>query len=154
MPSIEDIELGYRLKSAGKRIRLCKHLVVKHAKRWTLPSLLRSDVVGRAIPWTVLQLSYGEILDDLNVGRTQRASAFLVCLAALLGILGLFRWWLFLGIILCLIPVIHWNRDLYQFYYRCGGVGFALRATGMHWLYYLYSALGFGVGFLKYKFSQ
>ena len=153
-PSIEDIELGYRLKRAGKRILLCKHLVVKHAKRWTLRSLLRSDVIGRAIPWTVLQLSYGEILDDLNVERTQRVSALLVCLAVLLGVLGLLRWWFFLGITLCLVPVLYWNRDLYQFYYRCGGLWFAIRATVMHWVYYIYSALAFGMGFLKYRFSQ
>jgi glycosyltransferase involved in cell wall biosynthesis len=154
VPSIEDIELGYRLKRAGKRILLCKHLVVKHAKRWTLPSLLRSDVMGRAIPWTVLQLSYGEILDDLNLERTQRASAFLVCLAALLGMLGLLRWWFSLGITLCLVPVLYWNRDLYQFYHRCGGLWFAMRATVMHWVYYIYSALAFGMGLLKYRLSQ
>jgi cellulose synthase/poly-beta-1,6-N-acetylglucosamine synthase-like glycosyltransferase len=153
-PSIEDIELGYRLKRAGKRIRLCKELVVKHAKRWTLPGLLQSDIFGRAIPWTVLQLSYGEILNDLNVERTQRASAVLVCFAALLALLGLLKGCFFVGISLCLIPVLYWNRDLYQFYYRCGGISFALRATIMHWLYYFYSSLAFGVGFLKFRFGQ
>jgi glycosyltransferase involved in cell wall biosynthesis len=33
-PSIEDIELGYRLKRAGYHIRLSKCLQVKHLKRW------------------------------------------------------------------------------------------------------------------------
>jgi GT2 family glycosyltransferase len=33
-PSIEDIELGYRLKRAGHSIHLCKQVQVKHLKRW------------------------------------------------------------------------------------------------------------------------
>jgi GT2 family glycosyltransferase len=35
-PAIEDIDLGYRLKRAGGRIRLVKHVQVKHLKAWTL----------------------------------------------------------------------------------------------------------------------
>jgi len=151
-PSIEDIELGYRLRSAGGKIRLSKRLVVKHAKRWNLLSLLRSDILDRAIPWTYLQLSHGWILDDLNLTRRQRASAFLVSLAALLAILGLWRRWFFTAIIPCLIPVLYWNWKLYHFYYRRGGLWFALGAIGMHWFYYLYSAFGFTVGSVKYRF--
>ena len=33
-PTIEDIDLGYRLKKAGYRIQLVKELQVKHLKRW------------------------------------------------------------------------------------------------------------------------
>src|SRR2546426_2951145 len=35
-PSIEDIELGYRLRAAGHRIRLDPELQCTHLKRWTL----------------------------------------------------------------------------------------------------------------------
>ncbi|HYW20665.1 MAG TPA: glycosyltransferase [Nodularia sp. (in: cyanobacteria)] len=35
-PCVEDIELGYRLKAAGYKIRLDKALQVKHLKRWEL----------------------------------------------------------------------------------------------------------------------
>src|SRR5262249_49258787 len=34
-PSIEDVELGYRLCTAGYRIRLDKELQATHLKRWT-----------------------------------------------------------------------------------------------------------------------
>ena len=36
-PSIEDIELGYRLRRAGYRIRLDRDLQCTHLKRWRLP---------------------------------------------------------------------------------------------------------------------
>ena len=149
-PSIEDIELGYRMRARGYRIALCKRLLVKHAKRWTMAGLLRSDICGRAIPWTVLQLSYGRILDDLNVSRSQRASSACVWLAALLGVLGLWSGWFLVGIPAVLLPVIIWNRRLYRLYYERGGRWFCVRAMVMHWLYYLYSTIGFGVGCLKY----
>ena len=103
-PSIEDIELGYRMRARGHRIALCKRVLVKHAKHWTFTSLLRSDVCNRAIPWTVLQLAYGKILDDLNVSRPQRASSAFTCLAVLLGVLGFGSRWALIGIPLACCP--------------------------------------------------
>jgi hypothetical protein len=50
LPSIEDVELGYRLKASGKTIRLLKALQVTHLKRWPFAGLIRSDIAGRAIP--------------------------------------------------------------------------------------------------------
>jgi len=53
-PSIEDIDLGYRLQRRGGKIRLIKEMQGTHLKRWTAGSLLRSDIFERGIPWTVL----------------------------------------------------------------------------------------------------
>src|SRR5262245_14313695 len=47
-PSIEDIELGYRLRHAGHRILLDKSLHGKHLKQWTLRSMIRTDITCRA----------------------------------------------------------------------------------------------------------
>ncbi len=152
-PSIEDIELGYRLRARGRRIALCKHLLVKHAKRWTFSSLLRSDIRDRAIPWTVLQLKYGGILDDLNVSRSQRVASAGTCLAFLLGIPGIWNRWFLAGAAVALLPAIGLNLAQYRFYHEHGGVWFCLRAVAMHWLYYLYSAIAFGMGCLKYVLS-
>src|SRR5690606_38123245 len=43
-PSIEDIELGFRLRASGHAIRLDKRMQVKHLKRWRLLGLLRTDL--------------------------------------------------------------------------------------------------------------
>jgi glycosyltransferase involved in cell wall biosynthesis len=53
-PSIEDIDLGYRLRRRGGEILLIKEMRCTHLKRWTARSLLQSDVFERGIPWTVL----------------------------------------------------------------------------------------------------
>jgi len=66
-PSIEDIDLGYRLRQAGYRLQLCKDLQVKHLKRWSPASLLKSDIFDRALPWADLILRHGAMPDDLNL---------------------------------------------------------------------------------------
>ncbi|MGA7877688.1 MAG: glycosyltransferase, partial [Desulfoferrobacter sp.] len=43
-PSIEDIELGYRIKRLGFRILLDKELQVKHLKKWNFRNLMRADI--------------------------------------------------------------------------------------------------------------
>jgi glycosyltransferase involved in cell wall biosynthesis len=150
MPSIEDIELGYRLREQGYRIALCKHIVVKHAKIWTFRSLLSSDIRDRAIPWTILQLYYRSIINDLNVSWPQRAASIFTCLAVCLGTLSFWNPWFLAAAAALMIPVIGWNYKLYRFYYLQGGAWFCLRAAAMHWFYYVYSMLAFGTGCLQY----
>ncbi len=76
-PCIEDIELGYRLRAAGHRILLNKHIQVKHLKRWTLRGMVKTDVFDRGVPWTQLILERRRLPNDLNLQFTQRLSAML-----------------------------------------------------------------------------
>jgi len=124
-PSIEDIELGYRLKKAGCRIHLCKTLYCKHLKRWSLISLLKSDIFHRGLPWTDLILKKGWWINDLNLRTSSRVSVLLTygLLGSLIG--GL---WILLLLIL--------NGSLYRFYYCRRGMNFMLKAIPLHWLYF------------------
>jgi glycosyltransferase involved in cell wall biosynthesis len=79
-PAIEDIELGYRLHSAGCKIVLDPDLVVKHLKTWTFWNLVKTDILNRGIPWTELILRDGRMPDDLNIQLSQRVSVALVFL--------------------------------------------------------------------------
>ena len=72
-PSIEDIELGYRLRRAGHRIRLDRELQGTHLKRWGLWSMVRTDVTCRALPWARLILETAHAPADLNLRGSQRA---------------------------------------------------------------------------------
>ena len=87
-PAIEDIELGYRLRMAGRKVILDKELQVTHLKRWTFWGLLKTDILDRGIPWTELILRDRYMPNDLNLELSQRVSvalAFLllgVCVAA------------------------------------------------------------------------
>lgn len=152
-PSIEDIELGLRLTQAGGQIRLLKDLQVKHLKKWTLRSLLATDIRDRALPWAELIVRNRQLPADLNLRPAHRLSAVLCWLLLGTGIAALFI--PVLGIVVGLIigALVALNFDLYRFFFVERGVWFTVRAILLHWLYYLYSSAAFawvaGGGFLK-----
>ena len=65
-PSIEDIELGYRLVAAGYSLRLDVTFRGRHLKRWTLRSSIATDIRARGIPWTQLIHRSQALSNDLN----------------------------------------------------------------------------------------
>jgi GT2 family glycosyltransferase len=139
--SIEDIELGYRLRAAGYRIRLDPGLQGTHLKRWTLGTILRTDIARRALPWSRLVLESGHAPNDLNLTTEQRVSAALVGFAAASAPFGVLRLEL-LGLpAAALLAVAFLNRPLYAFLRRHGGNRFAALCIALHFLYYLYSGL-------------
>ena len=145
-PSIEDIELGYRLRSARLAIRLCKDIQVKHLKRWGPISLFKTDFFGRALPWTDLIRREKRSANDLNLNVASRLSAVMVYLMIGACVAGLFMRSCFLlipaaALILCVL-----NWPLYRFFGRARGFWFAARAVPIHWIYYLYSGLAFALG--------
>jgi hypothetical protein len=143
VPSIEDIELGYRLRQAGHRLLLDKSLQGTHLKRWDLRSILRTDIICRAIPWSRLILESGRVPDDLNLKRTQRLSVALAGLAVVLLPLAALRSELLAFSIAALLWVAVLNRGLYAFFFRQRGIFFAAACIPLHFLYYLYSGLSF-----------
>ncbi len=149
-PSIEDIELGLRLRRAGCRIALRKDLQVKHLKRWSFWQILRTDVFDRAIPWTSLILGRRSMPADLNLRWRDRASVVL-WFGALIGagLAPLRPWagWLGLGSAAAALSL---NREFYRFLAARRGWWFALRAAPMHTLYFLYSGASFLTGIMLY----
>lgn len=85
-PSIEDIEFGTRLKRDGGRIRLVPDIQVTHAKHWTLSSLVKTDVLARAIPWTRLILKQHSLPNDLNLKTSQRLCVVMSGVAILIAL--------------------------------------------------------------------
>jgi glycosyltransferase involved in cell wall biosynthesis len=79
-PAIEDIELGYRLRMAGRKVVLDKRVLVRHLKRWTFWNLLKTDILDRGIPWTELILRDRHMPNDLNLELSQRVSVALAFL--------------------------------------------------------------------------
>jgi GT2 family glycosyltransferase len=135
-PSIEDIELGYRLKRAGHSIHLCKQVQVKHLKRWEAFNLLRAEVFYRALPWTELLWRDRQFVNDLNLQTSSRLSIVLVY-SLLLTLVGSF-WWLgalgIAGIISLTLLIL--NLPVYQFFLKQRGLVFTLKVVPWHWFYY------------------
>lgn len=144
-PCIEDIELGYRLKQAGYRIRLCKTIHVKHLKRWQPVSLLRAEIFYRALPWAELILRRRCLDADLNLSYTNRLSVLLTfgLVGSALG-MAVVPWSIML-MFTCAMSLLIVNRQLYRFFYLKRGLGFTLKAIPWHWLYFLYGGGSFAL---------
>jgi GT2 family glycosyltransferase len=142
-PSIEDIELGYRLAQAGYRIFLDKSLQSMHLKRWTLRSVIRTDILHRAIPWSRLIMESGELPDDLNIQGSQRAALALTGLGGLFLLASPLHPGLLIPAVGCVATTVFLNRDLYAFFRRARGISFALACVPLHILYYVCCGLGY-----------
>ncbi len=152
VPSVEDIDLGYRMTDRDMVIELDPSLQVCHLKAWTLVEMIRVDVFKRAVPWTRLMLERGSVPPDLNLRPHHRISAglvgLLVAATACLAITCALGWaWpagsggLVLATLVVLLLAL--NADLYTFFLKRRGLWFMLRAIPVHWLYYFYSAATF-----------
>jgi GT2 family glycosyltransferase len=142
-PSIEDIELGYRLRAAGYRIMLDKGLQGTHLKRWSLCSMIRTDILCRAVPWSRLLQEVPKSSADLNIEPTQKASVALVALGCVSLALAA-RWPQSLALaVFATCGVIVLNRKLYVFLLSERGILFAAACVPLHLLYYLYSGLSY-----------
>lgn len=91
-PAIEDIELGYRLRTAGRKVLLDKDLQVTHLKRWTFWGLVKTDVLDRGMPWTELILRDRNMPNDLNLELSQRVSVALSFLLVALAVAAVVLW--------------------------------------------------------------
>lgn len=150
-PCIEDIELGYRLREKGYRIRLVKDLQVKHLKRWEPASHLRAEIFGRALPWTELLLSRAGLVNDLNTDLSTRASVAAAWLLTGTLAAGAFAPGLLGAAPLWAAALLVLNRRFYGFLYRKRGGGFLARALFWHWLYFFYCGLAFVTGLLRHR---
>lgn len=145
-PSVEDIELGLRLRAHNRHVALDPAIQVTHLKRWSMASLLRADLFDRAIPWLLLMLRHRIVRHDLNVTVPDRASAALVWIATLTLAALLIARAAPLPLVIavlaaCTAGLCVLNLDLYRFFTRTRGLWFAVRALPLHWLYFWYCGL-------------
>jgi glycosyltransferase involved in cell wall biosynthesis len=156
-PSIEDIELGYRLVQGGQKIRLIKQLQVKHLKKWTLQNLVRTDILCRAVPWTRLILETRRLPRDLNLTSGARISTVLVGLLSLSWVIlflqaahliptislprALIKELAVVALLAGVLVALNWHT--YSFFAKRRGWWFAARVVPVHWFYYMYSGVVF-----------
>ncbi len=154
-PMIEDIELGLRMGEHGAT-RLDPALQVKHLKAWTMRSVIVTDIVHRAIPWTRLILERG-MPNDLNLRTSQRIAAMIAPLALLsVPMLPLLLWW---KPITAIVPAafldasLMLNWSLVRFFGKRRGFGFALGGWLFHQVHLTYSAVTFALVSLRHRLA-
>jgi GT2 family glycosyltransferase len=134
-PSVEDIELGMRLRRQGARIVLDPGIRGRHLKAWTPRTMVATDFGRRGVPWARLLLRDGGDSTALNLGWRRRASV--AATVALLGSLLMRRSRLAAA---ALIANLFLDRDLYALLARRGGLRLLLAGIGLHQLHQLSAA--------------
>ena len=138
--SIEDIELGWRLRQRGLRIHLEPALSATHLKVWHLPNLLYTEVFRRALPWSRLMVAHGWWPRSLNMSHGERFRAALAAcwlLSLLVAAARIAPAWPSLALF---VVVAVANRRLFAYFRRRRGALFAIGGVLYHQVYYLYSA--------------
>jgi GT2 family glycosyltransferase len=144
-PSIEDIELGMRLRDRGGRIVLDPLLQGKHLKRWTLGAMIRTDFADRGAPWVDLLLSRGSDSTALNLGWRHRLTA-----AASLALLATSSRRRLLPSTALLAAVLMLNHSFYRMLLRRRGPAFAAAALPLHVVHHLVGLAAVPEGIRRY----
>lgn len=143
-PSVEDIELGMRVVANGGKILLAPDVQCKHLKRWTLASMVVTDIVHRAAPWTHLVMNSHKLPVSLNLDWRGRFSGICSVLLAICLAGSAFSPMMLWAALACGLVVVAMNSDFYRLCLRKRGVVFAVSSVALHWLYFVYSSLTFG----------
>ncbi len=154
-PSIEDIELGYRLKAAGHRIRVDSALEVTHLKRWTPLALIRTDFACRALPWSELILREGHFDDDLNLQVRARIAVAGVWLVLLLLATSVAADSTAAGLaaLATAAGLLTLDAGLWRYLATLRGPVFAAAAIPWQWLQYASSGLAFGIAAFRHALA-
>ncbi len=144
-PSIEDIELGARLTSAGSRIELDPRILGTHLKRWTIGSMVKTDLLDRGAPWVALALRQRSAPTALNLGWRHRLSA-----AAALALVWSAATRRPLPAVAATGTLVLANRQFYTLLARRMGLRKALGGVGLHVLHHLTSVAAVPVGLAKH----
>jgi glycosyltransferase involved in cell wall biosynthesis len=149
---LEDIELGYRLSARGCRIVLRPDIQGTHLKRWTLGSMIVTDVRDRGIPWTRLLLDSRRTIrrTTLNVRAAERVLTALMGAAGLLAIGAVVSGRVAVLALAALATGLTLAGDwrFCAWLARERGWWFAVRAMPLRLLYYTLNGVSVGLGLL------
>lgn len=141
---IEDVELGYRLRRAGYRILLDKQLQGKHLKRWDLISMIKTDLLKRALPWSRFLLANDTFRGDLNLAWQHRWSVALTGLGGAAVAAAAVQPRALLAAAAAFVGVAALNASFFSFLSRKRGPLFAAACFPLHLIHYCCGGLGFG----------
>jgi hypothetical protein len=153
-PSVEDIDLGYRVVALGHTLRLDPRFRGTHLKRWTLSSSIVIDIAARGIPWTQLIHRSGTPKNQLNLSAGLRLSV--VCAYALVISVALLLLtpWSFVPALAALLALVGLNFPYYRWFARQRGPLFALRTIPAHVVHHLGNGVSFVIGTTLYAASR
>jgi hypothetical protein len=121
-----------RLTDAGHRIELAPDIQGKHLKRWTLPGMIRCDVLHRGVPWLTLLLTRRRLPAALNLRWHHRVSAL-----ASVGLAGALAARRYRALVPAAALLIALNHAFYGLLWERLGPRKAALGVGLHVVHHL-----------------
>jgi GT2 family glycosyltransferase len=147
--SVEDIELGMRLRRQGSKLLLDPSVRGRHLKAWTPWTMVRTDFARRGVPWVRLLLGGGGGRASLNLAPRHRFSALAALLLAIAAVTGRPR----LAVV-SLLAVLSLNRRLYALLARRGGPRLLGAGIVLHVLHQLTALAAVPAGVLAHLLDR
>ncbi len=149
LASVEDVELGLRLRRRGERIALDPAIRGRHLKAWTPLGMVRTDFWLRGVPWARLLLRDGGASATLNLGWRHRLSAASSVVIAVALVLRRPR-----AALVALLGTALLNRGLYVLLARRGGPKLLMAGVGLHQLHHLTAVASVPVALLLHALER
>ena len=153
--NMEEVEFGHRLTTvAGQKIRLFKGLQVKHLKSYSLAKMIKSDLLDRAIPWTLFIHEHKTASNQFVTSGRQKSSALAILLTLFAAMIPFWGVQALLISILGATWFVSLNLPFFDFCRRKKGTAFAVKAVWLHMIHIFCAGLGYGLGTLLYGVRQ
>ena len=148
--NMEEVEFGHRLNMAGHHIEVVKNLQVKHLKSYDLQSMIKSDLLDRAIPWTMFMRETSHDSNDFVTSGRQKWSAVAVAMILSLISLPLIGNAAILISFAGFVLFIALNSDFFSVCFRKKGGKFAFQSAALHLVHVFCAGLGYAIGTAMY----
>ena len=155
---LDDVELGYRMSMQGHRIVLNCNIQGTHLKRWTLGSIVTTDLGDRGVPWVrlLLQGRRPPGRATLNLKGMEQLLTALTGLAALALAIGM-AWgdarWLF-GSGMAASGVIAGDWRFLRWLAARRGRGFAVSTIPLRLLYFALNLVAVGLALVPVSWRR
>lgn len=149
MPAIEDIELGHRLFLAGRQIRLDPGLQGTHLKRWTLASMVWTDIANRGSLWVAMLLRTRSRSGALNLGWRHQLSAVACVLVVGSAVAGRRK-----PALAASVAFVALNLSFYRLLARTGGLRAASTGVLLHGVHHLTGIVSVPVGVVRHLLGE
>lgn len=146
---LEDIDLGMRLAAARRPIRLVPTIQGTHLKAWSVWTMVKTDFIGRGVPWVQLLLRHRGSATALNLGWRHRLSA----LASVAAVVLVARRHL-LGAAAAGAALVALNRPFYRLLHRRRGPAEAGAGVVLHALHHLTGVAAVPVGLVRHLLDR
>lgn len=149
-PSIEDVELGWRITDRGGRIILDPRILGTHLKRWTFGSLIKTDVLYRAVPWVRWSLERRRLGAELNASPLQKVALVIAVLLVASGLAAISSGAARVSFVVLGGMALAINQPLFRLFWRRGGASLFVAGFLLQQVYYCCALAGLLLGIARY----